>query len=188
MKKLFINYYENIKGKFSLEKQILLFEGIGISIIGIICLLFNQIPSTLTVLYLLPSSLILISVEDLYYASKYKELNDNNWLLILLEGLIFLVISLYLVINPINNLYLFIMVLASIIIIKNMFKLFITEKKSLIQYIDIFLLMILGILFIIFSKYIIDSIYLYFLILFLVFGVKKIVFLIILNGISKKSN
>lgn len=187
MKNLFIEYYQSIKEKFNLETKILLFEGIYLSIISILCLIFNQVPSSLTILYLFPISLILISIEQLYYANKYKELNNQNWILIIIEGLLFLVLSLYLVINPINNVYLFIMILSSIIIIKNMFKLFINENKSFIQYINIFTAIILGLLFIIFSKYIIDNLYLYFIILFLVWGIKKILFFIILNIIDKKN-
>lgn len=185
MKKLFAKYYDNIKDNFISEKNVLLFEGFFLILITTVCMFFNNQINNLTMIYFFPAILIVLSLKDLIYAENSKKMNNKNWIFIIIDGLVLLGLSLYLAINPINNKELFIILVSSVIIFESIIKLFIINKKSLLQLLNIIIMIILGALFIIFNEYIITY-YLYFIILFLVYGIKKLLFVIILNNINKK--
>lgn len=181
MKKLFNDYYLSIKEKLNLERNSLLFEGILLVLISTIILIFDLKPSALTILYLFPISLIALSIKELVYADKYKELENKRWMSIIIFGLVYLLFTFYLIINPLKNTYEFIITLSSIMIFKNLTKLITIKNKCLYNYMNIIVISLISALSIIFNNYIVNNLYLYFILIYLIYGIKKLIIYFILK-------
>ena len=175
MKKLFNDYYISIKEKFNLESKMLLWEGIFLILISVICLTFNRFPKELTILYIFPISLILIAVKQLIYADKSKELEDRMWISIIIFGIMYLLFAFYLVINPLKDANQFIVVLSCLMIFIELTKLVTTKNKCLLNYLIIGIISLLSVLVIIFNGAVLSNLYLYLIISYLVLGVLKII-------------
>lgn len=187
MKKLFIDYYQNIKERNKAEKSILLIEGIILLVFSLLVLIFNlNKPSTLTILYLFPIALIFISMDNIYFASKAKEIDNKFFLIYIIESIFYLLIVLYLIFNPIKDKYFFIIILSSYIIFRNILKLFKTKVHSILEYFNIAVMIIISILCIVFNQYIINNLYLYLILFYLIYGIIKIVLYSWLNKKTKK--
>lgn len=173
MKKLLKNYQDSLIN-INLTKQELLFEGLLLIFTTILALVFNLNPCTLTIYYLFPISIISLGIFKLYYANKDKELDTKKWIIIVCEGIIYLIAALLLVIFPLENPSNFIYCFSTLLIFYNIIKLFI-NNKSTILIVNVIVLLALNILSIIFNNFILDNLYLYFLLIYLIYGIKKLI-------------
>lgn len=175
MKKLLNDYYLTIKEKLNLERNVLLFESILMILVATIILIFDLKPTALTILYLFPLSLIFVAIKELTYADKYKELDQKRWIFIVIFGLMYLLFTFYLVINPLRDANEFVIALSCFMIFYKLTKIITKKDKCLLDYLNIGFISIISILAIIFNNYIVDNLYLYFILLYLIYGIIKLV-------------
>lgn len=162
-----------------INKTKLLFECILLILMPILILIFDRDISTLSILYLLPISLVILSIEQIIIASKNKKLDNFRWILVLIEGLLFLLISFYIVvtINITSNIALILFSIS--LLIKNIFDFIAYKDKSIIEIIKYILIVIISILLIIFNDLVIKNLILVLLISLIILGIIKLIKLII---------
>ncbi len=180
--KIITNYYNSIKENLKLEKQILLTEGITLILFTTLILIFNfNKPNTLTIFYLFPIGLVMIAIENLIYSNKTKEKDMKYWIINLVEGLLYLLAVLFILFYNISSSYSFIIIFSSFIIIRNIFKFLKKPKQSILEYINVVSMIIISIFSILYNELIIDNLYLYFILFYMLYGFIKIIKVIILN-------
>lgn len=184
MKKLFKNYYNLIKDNFKTETNIMLVEGILLSICAVLTLLFNRTPGTLLILYLFPISLIIIAVLCLFYAKSVKKLPMRFFIYPQVEAFAYLLILIVYIFSEINP-YKFIKIIGLFIIIKDFYKYFKYEKPCKLNIIDTVLVVVIGLVSIIFNKQIVDSYFIYLVVVYLLLGIKKISYYMIFKKLRK---
>lgn len=185
MKKLFKNYYNNIKEYYMLEKNILFAEGFLLIIASLIAFIFERNKaSTITILYILPISLVILSILSLYYANKTKTKETKYFIVPIFESLFYLAFVFTIIIGNATE-YGIVTILGIITIFNLIFSFLRYEKHSLMQYINYILITVISIISIVFSSYIIQNLYQYFILFYLLLGIKKIITVFILNRVNK---
>lgn len=174
-----------IKERLSYEKWISLFEGILLVIVGAVSILFDSSIGELTLLFLFPTALILISLEVFFLADKYRELDISRWILLLIEGFLILGLAVYFVFKPIEVSENLVKWVGIIIMFKNIMKIVILPNKLISEYVIFILSILFGLFFVLFTPLVIDVLYTIILILFIVFGVIKIAWSATLSKIIK---
>lgn len=160
------------KGKQEIELYDFI-KGAYLSLIGILAIIFNKMPYTLTILYLFPISLMFFSFKDLIYCTKNKDLENKIWFAILIRGIIFLCFSLFFVINFNTKIEAIIRLSSLFIIFYTLINIFINNQSKK-YYIDFIILLLISIIFI-FSYKTIANHLIYFYILFILMGIKNII-------------
>lgn len=157
------------------DKKFMVFEGAFLILVSLLTLIFDIKLTDLTLLYLFPITLIILSLEYLAMADKNKALKTSNWIFLIIPGLYCLLVSLYVVITKNIDSSSFIVLLASTIIFKNIMYFLASSEKKIFDYIRIVFMIILSILLIIFKDIVSEDLVLYLGILFIVVGIIKII-------------
>lgn len=157
------------------DKKFMVFEGAFLILVSLLTLIFDIKLTDLTLLYLFPITLIILSLEYLVMADKNKALKTSNWIFLIIPGLYYLLVSLYVVITKNIDPSSFIVLLASTIIFKNIMYFLAFKEKKVFDYIRIVFMIILSILLIIFKDIVSEDLVLYLGILFIVVGIIKII-------------
>ena len=185
MNKLLKKYYDNIKDNYDVTKNTILLEGILLIVTTLLALIFERSkPATLTVLYLLPISLIILSISCLYYASKTKKLEMKYYIMPIIEAIFYLLIIFSIILNN-GGKYDFVTILGIITIIKEVFNFLRYKNHSLLQFVNYVLICIVIIICIILSDYILNNLYLFFILFYLLLGIKKILLVLLLEKTNK---
>ncbi len=174
-----------ISERLKYEKWLSLFEGVLLVVIGVVSLFFDANIGELTLLFLFPTAVILISLEVFFLADKYKELDTSRWILLLIEGFLILGLAVYFIFNPIEASDALVKWVGIIIIFKNMMKILILPTKLIGEYIIFILGILFGLLFVLFTSTVISVLYTIILILFIVCGVIKIAWSITLSKLLR---
>lgn len=157
------------------DRKFMVFEGIVLVLVSLLTLIFDIKLTDLTLLYLFPITLVILSLEYLFMADKNKALKTFNWIFLIIPGLYYLLVSLYIVITKNIDPSIFIVLLASTIIFKNIMYFLAFSDKKIFDYIKMAFMIILSILFIIFKEIISEELVLYLGILFIAIGLIKII-------------
>ena len=180
MKKFITKDYNDIKKRLNIKKNTLLYEGLFLTLISILIYLFDLKMNEFSVLYLFPLGVVLLSIKYLLISCNYKELDMKRWVLNLVSSFVFLLFTLYLVINPISTKELFIIMLGVVVIIKNIFDLIIYKRLHVMEVISFIIYLIFGILLIVFNKVIVNN-YLYLVIAMFIIGICNLVYYFIIR-------
>jgi hypothetical protein len=144
---------EKKESKFLLKALPILFNVLVLTIC-ILALKFDDV-YTVNYLYLTPAILIVLSIYNLVYAIKNKELDLYKWLTYIVESIVFILMALLIVLNKTLSDKSFIIVFAFIYFIKVFTKFFVYGGKKLYFIIPT---IICGLI-IIFSSTIADKLY-----------------------------
>ncbi|HPE15231.1 MAG TPA: DUF308 domain-containing protein [Bacilli bacterium] len=176
---------KNIKERLKYQKGMLLFEGILLLVVGIVSLFFDSAIGEITLLFLFPACIIAIAIEVFFFADVYKELDTSRWILLLVEGFLLLLLAVYFILNPVETATMLVKWLGIFIIFKNIMKIIIIPNKVPGEYILAIILMIVGLFFILFPSIVIETLYNIVLIVFIVYGLIKIIWSITLSKLLK---
>ena len=147
-------------------------------------MIFDKNSYGITILYLFPLTLIILALKNLVYAINYKDMIKINWLIINIRGIMYLLFVLYLSLNHFVDIKQVIISSGIILIFNILTDYFIYNNKKLF-FINFGILLILSILYIIFSKEIVNNLLFIYFILFIIYGFKDILSSIF---IAKKLN
>ncbi len=185
MNKLLKKYYDNIKDNYNVTKNTILLDGVILIVTTLLTLIFERSkPGTLTVLYLLPISLIILSISCLYYASKTKDSELKYYIMPVIESLFYLIITFSVILNN-GGKYDFVTILGIITVIKEVFNFLRYEDHSLLQFINYAVICVIMLACILWSSYVLDNLYLFFILLYLVLGIKNIIVVLLLKNNKK---
>ena len=176
---------KKIKERIKYTKNLSLFEGILFAVIGLVSLFFDRSIGQITLLFIFPILIISIALELFFLADRYKELDTKRWILLLIEGFILLFGAVYFIFNPVEMAELFIKWIGVLIIFRSLMKLVILPNKLVEEYVLIILSFLLGLALILFTSTVLNTLYTIILIVFVVYGVFKIVWSLLLNKILK---
>lgn len=176
---------KSIKDRIKYTKNLSLFEGILFTIVGLVSLFFDRSIGEITLLFIFPILIISMALEIFFLADRYKELDTKRWILLLVEGFLLLFGAVYFIFNPVEVASLFIKWIGILIIFRALMKLVILPNKLLEEYILIAILFLVGLFLVLFTSTVLDVLYTIILIVFVVYGIIKIVWSLFLNKILK---
>lgn len=185
MLEYFTKEFKEIKDRIKYERNMKIFEGILLILVGGASLFFDSKIGEMTLLFTFPLILIFIALEIFFLADRFKDLDTKHWLILIFEGILFLVLALCFVLNPIEAAQSFIIWAGIIIIVKNILKMLAFPVKLLSEYIIMGIMILVGLFFIFYPKLIVDSLYNIILIVTICYGFIKLAFAMFMNKVIK---
>lgn len=165
------------KELLSLKRKSCLFEAIVLIIMCIIVYEYDISLSDITLLYLFPIMVSLMSCEYIIILDNYKKIDIIYYIVSLILSLSLLIIPVYIVITKNIDSYIFIRLLGGVLIIRNIISYLVFGNRKLCFVKNIFMVVI-GALLIIFNVYISNHLVSYLIILFSLLSLLKIIYFI----------